>query len=99
MPTAAARRRIIRQASGWLMGCSDSDRGDMPAAGAEQKALAVLGDAGGVDIGAQRLGKGMVARHGVVLAAFLVQAEVQPAPFGRRSSTFIFSAAPMRAKE
>ena len=40
-----------------------------------------------------------MAGHDVVLAAFLVQRSSQPAPFGRRSSTFIFSAAPMRAKE
>jgi hypothetical protein len=35
----------------------------------------------------------------VVFAAFLVQADFPPGAFGRRSSTFTFSAAPMRANE
>jgi hypothetical protein len=43
------------------------------AAGSEQKALAVFGNAGRSDVGMQRLGKRMMARHGVMLAAFLVQ--------------------------
>jgi hypothetical protein len=44
----------------------------VPWAGAEQEPLAVLGDTGGVDIGAQRLGERMMARHRVLLTAFLV---------------------------
>ena len=65
----------------------------------EQIALAVVGDAGGVDIGTQYLGERMVARHRVLLAAFLVQLHLPAGALGRRSSTFIFSAALMRAKE
>ena len=65
----------MRQASGWFIGCSDSTVRVVPAAGAEQPALAVLGDAGGVDVGVQRLGERVMARHGVMLAAFLVQPE------------------------
>ena len=45
----------------------------VPRAGAKQPALAVLGDAGGIDVGAQRLGEHVMARHRVLLAAFLVQ--------------------------
>jgi hypothetical protein len=45
----------------------------MPACGAEQPALAVLDDAGCVDIGAQRLGERVMAGHGVLLAAFLME--------------------------
>jgi hypothetical protein len=47
--------------------------GVVSAAGAEQKALAVLGDCGHGNIGVQRLGERVMARHGVKLAAFLVQ--------------------------
>jgi hypothetical protein len=66
------------------------------AAGAEHKTFVT--DAGGVDVGAQRLGERMMARHHVLLAAFLVQPISQPVPFDCRSSTLIFSAAPTRAK-
>lgn len=45
----------------------------MPACCAEQPALAVLDEAGSVDVGAQRLGKGVMARHAVLLAVFLMQ--------------------------
>jgi hypothetical protein len=45
----------------------------MATAGAEQPALAIFGDAGRVDIGAQRLGQCVMARHAVLLAAFLMQ--------------------------
>ncbi len=45
----------------------------MPLRGAEQEPLLVLGDAGGIDVGPQCLGEGMVAGHDMVLAAFLVQ--------------------------
>ena len=71
----------------------------MPAAGSEQKALAVLGDAGSGNIDVQRLGERMMARHGVMLASFFVQPQAPAGACGRRSSTFIFSAALMRAKE
>jgi hypothetical protein len=73
--------------------------GFVPGRGAEQPSLAVLGEAGGIDIGTQRLGEGVMARHRMLLAAFFVQQHVQPAPRDRKSSTFIFSAALMRAKE
>jgi long-chain acyl-CoA synthetase len=46
--------------------------GAVSRAGAEQPALAVLGDAGG-DVSVQRFGERMMARHLVLLAAFLVQ--------------------------
>ena len=48
----------------------------MPARRAEQPALAVLGDAGGIDVGVQRLGERVMAGHDVLLAAFLVQPEL-----------------------
>jgi hypothetical protein len=75
MPAAAARRQIIRQASGWLIGLSDKALPLCTRGSAEQPALAVLDNAGGVDIGAQRLAEGVMARYGVLLAAFLMQAD------------------------
>ena len=57
------------------MGCSDNTVALCPRDCAEQPALAVLGDAGGGDVGVQRLGERMMAGHGVMLAAFLVQPE------------------------
>jgi hypothetical protein len=48
-------------------------RSCVPRAGAKQPAFAVFGDAGGIDEGAQRLGKRVMAWHRVLLAAFLVQ--------------------------
>ncbi len=47
----------------------------MSAADAEQPALAILGDAGRSNISVKRLGERVMARHGVMLAAFLVQPE------------------------
>ena len=76
MPAAAARRRIMRQASDWSIGWSVSTVALCPRAGAEQPALAVLGDAGGGDVGVQRLGERVMARHRVLLAAFLVQPDL-----------------------
>jgi hypothetical protein len=63
----------------------------------KQPAFPVFGDAGRVGVGVQRFGERMMARHRMVLAAFLVQPN-RPSPRGRRSSTFIFKAALMRAK-
>jgi hypothetical protein len=60
------------------------------------QALAVLDDAGSIDVGAQHLGGRVVVRHAVLLATFLMQPD-RPAPRGRRSSTFTFKAAVMRA--
>src|ERR1700730_16564199 len=45
----------------------------MTAGCAEQPALAVLDNGGSVDVGAQCLGERVMARHGVLLAAFLMQ--------------------------
>ena len=45
----------------------------VPAAGAEQVSLLVGRDAGGCDVGVQRLGERVMARHRVLLAAFLMQ--------------------------
>jgi hypothetical protein len=45
----------------------------VPAGGPEQKALAVLGDAGRVDVGVNCFGERVMARHCVLLAAFLMQ--------------------------
>jgi hypothetical protein len=45
---------------------------------AEQKPFLVRRDAGGGDVGVQRLGERVMARHHVLLAAFLVQPD-QPA--------------------
>jgi hypothetical protein len=60
--------------------------------------LAVLGDAGRIDVGAQRLGERMMTGIACCLPPFSCSRTVQPAPHGRRSSTFIFRAAVMRAK-
>jgi hypothetical protein len=66
LPAAAARRRIIRQASGWLhRRCGPVRCGTA--------ALAVLDDAGRVDVIPQRLGQRVMARHGVLFATFFVQ--------------------------
>src|ERR1700733_3157571 len=45
--------------------------GVMSGTGPEQPALAVFGDTGCTDVGVQRLGKRVMARHCVLLAAFL----------------------------
>ncbi len=45
----------------------------MYAAGAEQPALSVFGEAGRGDVSVQRLGERVMARHRVMLAALLVQ--------------------------
>jgi hypothetical protein len=47
-----------------------------PPAGAKQHPRPVRPDPGRLDIGVQRLGGGVVAGHGVLLAALLVQAEL-----------------------
>ena len=70
----------------------------VPAGRAEQKALAVLGDARLLDIRMQRFGKRMMTRHYVKLAAFLMKPDGPACATGRRSSTFIFRAAVTRAK-
>jgi len=57
-------------------------RGGMSSASAKQSPLAVLGNAGGIDIGPQRLGKRMVARHGVMFSPFLVQPDFPPGALG-----------------
>ena len=72
MPAAADHepgRRLIHR----LLG----QRGRVVArAGAEQKPLALLGDAGRGDVGVQRLGERMMTRHHVMLSAFLMQPEL-----------------------
>src|ERR1700694_2320737 len=73
MPAAAARRRIIRQASGWLIGLADSVVPLWPRPARNRPALPVLSDAGRVGISSQRPGQRMVARQRVLLAAFLMQ--------------------------
>src|ERR1700736_3190588 len=80
MPAAVARRRIMRQASGWLIGLSDKALPFVAARGAEQPALAVPGEASRVDVGAQGLGERVMARHGVLLAAFLMQPDRPAGP-------------------
>ena len=50
----------------------------MAARGSEQPALAVLSNAGGADVGAQRFGERMVVRHRVLLAAIFVQPDRPP---------------------
>jgi TolB-like protein len=47
--------------------------GVVPWAGAKEPALAIVGDAGGVDVSPQHLRKRVVTRHRVLLAAFLVK--------------------------
>ena len=76
-----------------LHGLLGQNGGVVSARRAEQAAFSILGDAGRGDVGVQRLGKRMMARHGVMLAAFLMQPDPPARPCGRRSSTFIFSAA------
>jgi hypothetical protein len=63
MPAAAARRRIMHQASDWVHGELGQPIGFVPTCGAEQPALAIVGDAGRVDEGAQRFGERVMARH------------------------------------
>ena len=50
----------------------------MTARGAEKPSLAVFGEPGSVDIGAQGLGERVMARHRVLLAAFLMQPDGPP---------------------
>ena len=45
----------------------------MTLGGTEQQALAILGDTGSVNVGAQRFGKRVMTRHGMQLAVFLMQ--------------------------
>jgi hypothetical protein len=61
MPAAAARRRIIAPG---VRHCPDGQRAAIvPARGAEQPSLAVLDDAGGVDVSAQCLSERVMAQH------------------------------------
>src|SRR6202022_119286 len=73
MPAALARRRIMHQASDWFMARSDSASALWPRAVRNSQPLRSSGDAGGVDVGAQGLGERVMARHRMLLAAFLVQ--------------------------
>ena len=57
------------------MAFSDNTVPLCPRLRAEQPTLTILGDSGGGDIGVQRLGERMMAGHGVMLAAFLVQSQ------------------------
>ncbi len=56
-------------------------RRNMPAGGAKQDAFPLLGNAGRRDIGVQCLGQRVVARHRVLLAAFLLQANLPAGTF------------------
>jgi hypothetical protein len=67
----------------------------MSAAGAEQESLLVRRDAGSRDVGLQRLGERVMARHHRLSRAGRIS---QPDPFDWRSSTRILIAAPPRAK-
>ena len=58
---------------------------------AEQPALAVLGDAGRIDVGAQRFGKRMMTRHRMFLAAFSCSRTVHPAPRGCNSKLWLIT--------
>jgi hypothetical protein len=49
MPAATERRRIMRQASGWAIGFFGTHFAVVTSRRAEQPALAILGDARGVD--------------------------------------------------
>ncbi len=68
---------IIRQASGWPMGLADNIV-LVASRGAKQPALSVLGDAGGVDVGTQRLRERMVAGHRVLLPTLFVESDRPP---------------------
>ena len=47
--------------------------GVMARAGSKEPAFAIVTDTRGIDVGAQHLGKRVMARHRVLLAAFLVK--------------------------
>ena len=60
----------------------------MPGAASKQPAFAIVGDAGGLDVAAERFSKRVMAWHRVMLAAFLEQPEL---PAGTlRSKIFHF---------
>jgi hypothetical protein len=63
----------MHQASDWFIARSDSVSALWPRAERNQPALAVLGDAGRINVSAQGLGERVMARHRMFLAAFLVQ--------------------------
>jgi hypothetical protein len=90
-PATAARRRILRQASGWVIGLSDKALPVVPSCGTKQPAFAVLDDADAL---------ASAWWHGILccLPPFSWSRIVHPAPRERRSSTFIFKAAVIRAK-
>jgi len=77
------------------MGRSDSASALCPRAVRNSQPLAVLGDAGGVDIGPRNASaSAWMARHRMLLAAFLMQPD-RPAGTARPGDprTFIFNAA------
>jgi hypothetical protein len=55
------------------------------AGGAKQETPAVLFNSGGFGVSAQRLGECVMARHDMVLAAFLVQHDLPAGPDGLES--------------
>jgi hypothetical protein len=87
----------MHQAPDWFMARSDSVSALWPR-GAEKPALAVLGDAGRIDVGAQGLGERVMARHRVFLAAFLVQPDRPSGAPRPQILDLHFKAALMRAK-
>jgi hypothetical protein len=74
MPAAAARRPIIRQASGWLIGLPESAPLLCPRAVRNSQPLrsSTMLE---IDVGAQCLSERVMARYAVLLAAFLMQSD------------------------
>ena len=69
-----------------------------PDGGAKECSLAVIGEFGGFDIILEIVPEMMITGHCVQLTAFFVEADPEPAGCQNTSSTFMPSAAPMRAK-
>lgn len=66
---------------------------------AGQRPLGIVAQARAVDIGGQVFLEAMMARHAVALAALLAEPHPEAAVLPYTSSTYIPSAAPIRAKE
>src|SRR5208283_421191 len=66
--------------------------------GAKQRPLGIVHESRLLEVGGQILLERVMTGHGVRLAAFLAQAHPKPTILTNTSSTFMASAAPMRAK-
>ena len=80
MPAAAARRRIMRQASAWFIGCSVNTVAVCLGLVRNSQPLRSSAMPSGGDVGVQRFGKRVMAWHLVLLAAFFVQPHASSSP-------------------